>query len=48
MNERIESLPHERILECYYDPRHHRGELEILLAAMRAGEPGRERNDGSH
>ena len=32
MNERIHALPHERILECYYDPKAHRGELELILA----------------
>lgn len=36
MNERIESLPHEKILACYFDPANHRGELEsILLESMR-------------
>jgi len=32
MNDRINALPHERILECYYDPRNHRGDLEMILA----------------
>ena len=32
MNERINALPHERILECYFDPANHRGELELILA----------------
>lgn len=32
MNERIERLPHDRILECYFDPENHRGELELILA----------------
>lgn len=31
MNERIDELPHDRILECYFDPDHHRGELEMIL-----------------
>lgn len=31
MNERIDSLPHERILDCYFDPENHRGELEMIL-----------------
>jgi len=31
MNERINSLPHERILNCYFDPENNRGELEMLL-----------------
>lgn len=35
MNERINSLPHERILECYYNPEENRGELEIILAESR-------------
>ena len=36
MNERIEALPHERIIDCYCDPTHHRGDLEmILVEAMR-------------
>jgi xylose isomerase len=36
MNERINCLPHERILECYYDPNNHRGSLEMtLLESMR-------------
>ncbi len=38
MNERINALPHERILDCYYDPANHRGELEMILAeSMRPG-----------
>lgn len=32
MNERINALPHERILNCYFDPINHRGELELILA----------------
>lgn len=31
MNERVNALPHERILDCYYDPANHRGELELIL-----------------
>jgi xylose isomerase len=31
MNERIDNLPHERILDCYFDPENHRGELEIIF-----------------
>jgi xylose isomerase len=27
----IEALPHERILDCYFDPAQHRGDLEMLL-----------------
>jgi xylose isomerase len=32
MNERIEALPHERILDCYFDPQNRRGDLELILA----------------
>ena len=32
MNERINALPHERIIECYFNPENHRGELELILA----------------
>jgi len=32
MNERIERLPYEKILDCYYDPEGTRGELEMILA----------------
>jgi len=32
MNERIDSLPHERILDCYYHPEQNRGGLETVLA----------------
>ena len=32
MNERIENLPYERILDCYYSPDENRGELEMILA----------------
>jgi xylose isomerase len=35
MNERINELPHEQILDCYYDPKNHRGDLELLLAKSR-------------
>jgi xylose isomerase len=31
MNERINQLPHEQILECYFDPSNHRGDLESIL-----------------
>jgi xylose isomerase len=31
MNERISALPHGRILECYFDPANHRGDLEMTL-----------------
>ena len=38
MQERIESLPVERIIDCVEDPRAHRGELELILAdSMRGG-----------
>jgi len=32
MNERIERLPYEKMLDCYYDPEGNRGELEMVLA----------------
>ena len=32
MRDRVMSLPHDRIVECYLDPRRHRGELELILA----------------
>ena len=32
MNERIENLPYERLIDCYYNPEHNRGELEMILA----------------
>jgi len=36
MNERINNLPHEDILECYYDPVNNRGKLEeILISQMK-------------
>ena len=35
MNDRINRLPHERILDCYYEPEEHRGELELILAESR-------------
>ena len=35
MNDRINRLPHERILDCYFEPDKHRGELEMILAEAR-------------
>ena len=32
MNERIDELPHEKIIECYYHPEENRGRLEEILA----------------
>ncbi len=32
INERIESLPHQRIIDAYLDPANHRGEIELILA----------------
>ncbi len=32
MNQRIDSLPHERLINCYLDPAKHRGEIEEILA----------------
>jgi len=37
MNERIDSLPHEKILDCYYNPEKNRGGLEMVLAESYAG-----------
>jgi len=31
MNQRIESLPHEKIIDCYLEPSKHRGEMELIL-----------------
>ena len=36
LNERINALPHERIIECALDPAAHRGDLELILAATMA------------
>ncbi|MCR4427631.1 MAG: TIM barrel protein [Firmicutes bacterium] len=36
MNDRINALPHDRILECYFNPRTHRGDLELILAESMA------------
>ncbi|MFP4057303.1 MAG: sugar phosphate isomerase/epimerase family protein [Candidatus Brocadiia bacterium] len=35
MNDRINRLPHEQILDCYFDPENHRGDLELILAEAR-------------
>jgi len=36
MNERINNLPHEKIIEAYYAPENHRGEIEeIILETMK-------------
>jgi xylose isomerase len=32
MNERIDALPHERLLECFYHPESNRGGIEMILA----------------
>ncbi len=32
MNDRINNLPHEQIIESYYDPENHRGDIELILA----------------
>ena len=32
MNERVDSLPHEKLLECFYDPEKNRGGIEMILA----------------
>jgi len=31
MNERIEALPHEKILDAYFNPENNRGEIEMIL-----------------
>jgi xylose isomerase len=36
MQERVEALPVERMLDCFDDPRSHRGELEMILARSMA------------
>ncbi len=38
MNERVNQLPHRKILECYFDPKSHRGELGLILAEVRRKE----------
>jgi len=35
MNDRINRLPHERVLDCYFEPDRHRGDLELILAEAR-------------
>jgi xylose isomerase len=32
MNERVDAMPHEKLLECFYHPDKHRGGIEMLLA----------------
>jgi xylose isomerase len=32
MNERIDSLPHEKLLDCFYHPENNRGGIEMILA----------------
>jgi len=32
MNERIEAFPHEEIIDSYFDPENHRGDIEMILA----------------
>ena len=32
MNERINELPHQKIIEAYYDPENNRGAIEEILA----------------
>lgn len=31
MNERISALPHEKLIEAYFDPENNRGEIEMIL-----------------
>jgi xylose isomerase len=32
MNDRINSLPFKKLIDCYYDPENNRGEIELILA----------------
>jgi len=32
MNERINNLPNKEIIEAYFDPENHRGDIELILA----------------
>lgn len=32
MNERIDALPHEKLLDCFYHPEANRGGIESILA----------------
>jgi xylose isomerase len=32
MNERINNLPHEKLIESYFDPENNRGEIELIYA----------------
>jgi xylose isomerase len=34
MNERINSLPNDELIEAYYNPENHRGDIELILAKM--------------
>ncbi|MCL4378177.1 MAG: TIM barrel protein [Actinobacteria bacterium] len=36
MNERINRLPHEKIINAYYDPENHRGDIELILTESMA------------
>ena len=35
MNDRIDNLPHEQLMACYFEPEEHRGDLELILAEAR-------------
>jgi xylose isomerase len=35
MNKRINNLPHKKIIECYFNPEEHRGDIELILAKSR-------------
>jgi len=32
INNKINLLPHDRIIDCYFNPDKHRGDLEMILA----------------
>ena len=32
MSERIDNLSNEKIVEAYFDPENHRGDIELILA----------------
>ena len=31
MNERINALPHEKLIDAYFDPENNRGEIEMIM-----------------
>jgi len=34
MNERLNNLPHESIIECYFEPEKNRSELELVFSKL--------------